>query len=334
MDEPEKRERVMLTPVEMVAHLKTKGVRFDICTEEEAVHTLQEHNNYFKLTAYRKNYSKHPGGIHRGKYIDLDFAYLQELSILDMRLRYEVLQMCLDIEHYLKTTIISSIEAWDRTQCYQMVDEFYHFVGTERAARIKRSLDPALCDIYRRDLVIAYSPRYPIWAFAEVISFGDLIRLYLFVVEKISCEACSAKEHCEGCKSKKARNRMRLMLQAVRSLRNACAHNSCILNDLSRSQGAPTVQFDVRQRLYQTALPAKYIQPRLRCARVGQMLTMFFLHEHFVTSEHIRRIRLEEIRHVICERFQKHQAYFDANYLISDTFHFLKAVLDNWHAPC
>jgi len=329
--EPEKRKKRMLTPSEMVEHLKEKGVKFVICTESDAVHTLQDHNNYFKLTAYRKNYPKHPGGVHMGEYIDLDFAYLQELSILDMRLRYEVLQMCLDIEHYLKTTIISSIEAWDRTQCYQIVDDFFNSMEPERRSRIKETLNPNKCDIYRKGLVEAYSPCYPIWAFAEIISFGDLIRLYLFIDKKINCEGCSQKEQCQSCKKYKARERMRSMLQAARSLRNACAHNSCILNDLSRAKNAPTVQLDVRRRLYQTVLPASYIQPRLRCARVGQILTLLYLHEHFVTSEHIRRIRLEEIKHVICDRFQKHQEYFSENYIISDTFSFLKSVLDNWY---
>ena len=45
-----------------VKHLKDKGVRFDIMDEDAAKEYLLEHNNYFKLTAYRKNYPKHPDG--------------------------------------------------------------------------------------------------------------------------------------------------------------------------------------------------------------------------------------------------------------------------------
>lgn len=39
-----------------VKHLKDKGVRFDIMDEDAAKEYLLEHNNYFKLTAYRRKY--------------------------------------------------------------------------------------------------------------------------------------------------------------------------------------------------------------------------------------------------------------------------------------
>ena len=44
---------------EQIAYLKSKGVRFEIMKEEEAKEYLAFHNNYFKLTAYRKNYNKY-----------------------------------------------------------------------------------------------------------------------------------------------------------------------------------------------------------------------------------------------------------------------------------
>ena len=40
-----------------IEHLKEKGVLFNIMNEAEAKEYLAQHNNYFKLTAYRKNYA-------------------------------------------------------------------------------------------------------------------------------------------------------------------------------------------------------------------------------------------------------------------------------------
>lgn len=37
-----------------IEHLKKKGVLFNIMNEESAKEYLTQHNNYFKLTAYRK----------------------------------------------------------------------------------------------------------------------------------------------------------------------------------------------------------------------------------------------------------------------------------------
>ena len=71
-----------------IEHLKENGVRFNIMNEMEAKEYLAQNNNYFKLTAYRKNYAKHPAGENKDKYINLEFAYLVDIAVIDMQLRY------------------------------------------------------------------------------------------------------------------------------------------------------------------------------------------------------------------------------------------------------
>ena len=41
---------------------------------------------------------------------ELDFAYLQESSTIDMHFRFIISKMCLDIEHDLKVKILRDIE--------------------------------------------------------------------------------------------------------------------------------------------------------------------------------------------------------------------------------
>ena len=60
-----------------------KGIRFERMNEAEAERYLTERNNYLRTASYRKNYEKHATGDNVGKYIQLDFAYLVELSKLD-----------------------------------------------------------------------------------------------------------------------------------------------------------------------------------------------------------------------------------------------------------
>ena len=86
-----------LSPHEQIQHLLSKGVKFHLISQQDAEQYLIKNNNYFKLRAYRKNYDKYVGGIHDGKYINLDFAMLKDLAILDMRLRYTLLQLTLDV---------------------------------------------------------------------------------------------------------------------------------------------------------------------------------------------------------------------------------------------
>lgn len=69
----------MLNTDELIQHMKDRGVRFDIIKEEEAKDFLTNNNYYMKLAAYRTNYQKRTEGKNAGKYINLEFVYLQEL---------------------------------------------------------------------------------------------------------------------------------------------------------------------------------------------------------------------------------------------------------------
>lgn len=92
----------MLSTKELIEHMKEKGITFRETSEKEAMDFLENNNYYMKLAAYRANYEKCVEGKRKGMYQNLDFAYLQELSRLDMHLRHLVLEMCLDIEHAIK----------------------------------------------------------------------------------------------------------------------------------------------------------------------------------------------------------------------------------------
>ncbi len=94
------------TSTQLVAKMKIeKGINFKYISESDAESYLANVNNYLRTAAYRKNYQKYARGINKGKYIGLDFAYLQELSTIDMHFRFIVSKMCLDIEHLLLTPL-------------------------------------------------------------------------------------------------------------------------------------------------------------------------------------------------------------------------------------
>ncbi len=112
-------------PAELVEMLRDKkGITFDLMSEAEAEIYLSDRNNYLRTASYRKNYEKHETGARAGKYIQLDFAYLAELSKLDMYLRTHLLQMCIDIEHALKVMVISDVESNTLEDGYSIVADF------------------------------------------------------------------------------------------------------------------------------------------------------------------------------------------------------------------
>ena len=64
-----------------ITDLVKKGVVFNIMNEDEAKKFLRYNNYYFKLKSYASNYPVNP---KTGKYVNLEFAYLVELSKIDI----------------------------------------------------------------------------------------------------------------------------------------------------------------------------------------------------------------------------------------------------------
>lgn len=67
----------MMTVDQLIQHMNKKGIKFELCTEEEAKVFLKETMYYFKVAAYRQLYPKILEGNRKGQYQKLDFAYLK-----------------------------------------------------------------------------------------------------------------------------------------------------------------------------------------------------------------------------------------------------------------
>ena len=89
----------LLTVSQQIEHLKSKGVTFELCSEEEAAEYLSERTYFFKIAAYRILFEKRVGGPRDGQYANLDFGHLRALASLDRDLRYALLPLTLDVEH-------------------------------------------------------------------------------------------------------------------------------------------------------------------------------------------------------------------------------------------
>ncbi|MBQ5921576.1 MAG: hypothetical protein IIW84_11075, partial [Selenomonadaceae bacterium] len=59
------------------------------------------------------------------EYIDLDFAYLKELSLLDVYLRRVMFPIVMDVEHFAKINLLSSLQKNKREDGYSIVTELF-----------------------------------------------------------------------------------------------------------------------------------------------------------------------------------------------------------------
>ncbi len=305
----------ILSVDEQIRHLKDKGVKFEIMDEESATHYLTEHNNYFKLTSYRKNYAKHPDGKNKGKYIDLDFAYLVDIAVIDMQLRYMIVHMALDIEHHAKLQLLRKVEV-NSEDGYQIVQDYIDSLSVNQKAIYDSEIDRNRGNVYCGDIIDKYDGTYPIWAFLEVIPFGRLVSFYSFCADRFD--------------DKNMKNNFYRLL-TCKEIRNASAHSNCILNELKARTARHDTNADVTKALMRIKeMNTNLRKKRMSNARIQQIVTLLYMHKEIVTSEEMHVNESKGLHDVIARAF-KNEDYYKNNPMIKGAFDFLKLVVDSWY---
>ena len=116
--------RPMMKISNMIEYLKKKNIKFEKISEEDAEKYLRYNNNYYNVTSYKHNFERYlVDGKFIDKFIDLDFAYLKDLAIIDHRTRLVLFKMIIDIEHYLKIRILNLIENIEKEDGYRIVNK-------------------------------------------------------------------------------------------------------------------------------------------------------------------------------------------------------------------
>lgn len=304
-----------------ILHLKEKGITFNNSSEKEAKDYLQNNNNFFKLYSYRKNYEKY----NNGKYIDLDFDYLKDLAIIDMKLRYAIVQLALDIEHYAKLELLRYAERYNEDG-YGVCFDYIKSLNEKQYTTLKIELDRCSTSDYCKGLVENYSlnlpinrvnltNNIPIWVFLEVISFGRLTSFFGYCSERYQ--------------SKKLKNEF-YMLMACKSLRNACAHNSCIINDLRPSTNTHDTSYIVSKELSKICqISKKTRQKKMSNMRIQQIVTLLYTHKTIVTSKGVHDKAVDILLN-LAKRINKNKDFYAKNTMISSSFQFVITVIDKW----
>ena len=297
-----------------IEHLKEKGVLFNIMDEAEARDYLGQHNNYFKLTAYRKNYDKHPAGENKDKYINLEFAYLVDIAVIDMQLRYRIVHMSLDLEHHTKLQLLRKMDEYNEDG-YQVVQDYIDSLDEKQRKIFDSEINRNKGNIYCGDIIAKYEVAFPIWAFIEIVPFGRLVAFYGFCADRFSDKSMKDTFY---------------RLLTCKEIRNASAHSNCILNNLKAKTAAHSTNAAVTSELMKIkGMNTNFRKNRMSNARIQQVVTLLYTHKDMVESEGIKRSESEDLKKIM-ERVDKNYDYYNTNPMIKGTFDFLKLVVDSW----
>lgn len=305
----------MLNAEEQITHLKNKGVKFELMSEVDAENYLKANSNYFKLTAYRKNFQKIDSGPNEGKYVGLDFKLLTDMAIIDMRLRKVLLEIVIDLEYYIKIKILNSIENSTKDGYIEVEDYINYLKNTGTYSYLETELNRNLQSTYCGELAQKYFGNYPVWVFIEIIPFGSLINFYMFLANRFADKTMVEEAY---------------LLKNVRELRNACAHNNCILNDLNLKTARHPTNYKILRELSNTGFTQTTTSRRMSNARIQQVVTLLFLAKNVITSSGIYDHHCERLQE-LKKRVEHHIDYYDKNLLIKGNFEFLNKIIDEWY---
>ena len=309
---------------QLICHLKSRGVTFELCSETDAAAYLDYANNYLRTASYRKLYPKRIEGNQINSYINLDFGSLVALSSFDRQLRETFLAISVDVEHFARIKVLRrAIAEWE--DGYAIVNDFYENLNHQRRHAIegnliKRSRNDDKRDAYAGDLIAHYKHNMPAWVLLEVLEFGAFLTFYKFCAERWG-ENQMEQEH--------------YVLKSVKALRNATAHNHCIINGFAPNAPGPDYHTNV---LITNALNAaglhrtKSRRAKLANLRIAQIAATLYALDSICTGEHTKNRHAESLR-ALRSRYGELLPTIRPTNSLASFFGFLWKLVDIW-APC
>lgn len=239
-----------------------------------------------------------------------------------MHLRFLVIKMCLDIEHSLKVSLLSDITANESEDGYSIVKDFLDqneyilkdifykshstYVGDLICKFFKFQVSN---DEVKKTNIESVEINCPVWAFMEIITFGDFTKFYSTYYEQYP-----KKENYIG------------VLNSVKSLRNACAHNNCLIHDLRKGGTKPTQKISK----FISSIPTITKSERksaLSARAVYELTALVYLYSN-VVFEPVKEHRLFELNDLVNGRMIRHADYFENQDIIKSSYGFFKKVVD------
>ncbi len=325
-----------LTLTDQIAYMRdTKKIQFDAnFSETMAQDFLTNHNYFFKLKSYSKLFEKSQKINEENQYTDLHFSQLVELSRIDLYIRQLIINITLSIEHSLKIELILDISNDPNENGYSIVQKFFNadkynykildniYYKYKNKSKTNSSHD------YTSKIIDKYFPKFPAWAFVEIINFGELINFYSFYYKNTS---------------DKSKIEIINLLFFVKKIRNACAHNNCLLPSLKRKNPNPNrdllpilkYKFNKDKSGKDFRIFSKSEKSKLQTILIKDLVSTIIVLCEVTSNEGLKIHHMKELKHLFDETIPNSKSFFTQSnigekYLI-DSYKLLKNIIDIYY---
>ena len=295
-----------LTPPQIIDYCKnTLGITFKIVDEEYVTTFLQKQNYFFRLEQYLGICTNQTRG---GKYIGLDFGHLVEMSTIDMYLRKILFKMTIDLEHYLKVKLVGDCQDNPADDGYEVVAAFL-----AKNPKVKSSIQTGfkLIGYYERPM-FRYTKAPAVWNFVEMVDFNDFISFYSFYYDYFKKDGGWTKQ-----------------FDAVRKLRNAAAHNSCILCSF-KPVSSFVGDYETTLELIRgnIGISPGIISNMMRVPFLNDFAVLLSVYTKMATHPAVLEKTLNEVKEFLYGRVVRNKDYFKDFTEVKNAYRFARGVVE------
>lgn len=311
-------DKHILTTEEMINELKNKNIKFEKIKESKAKEYLELNCSYYNLLSYTNDFqvyyeNKKP----TNRFIDLDFAYLKDLSIIDQKLRNLLYDMLMEIEYYLKVSIYK-MERDLGNNGYDIVNKYLESDYDGEQHLHTNILNKVGKNEYK-EIITKYDidkdkklENIPLWEFMSLITFGELIDFY----DYFSLENNLKKEH-----------KLVYLLRDTLRLRNAICHNNSLLNNLNEKDKLYNPNYIINKYLSEIGIGKDLKENKLSNSRIRQITSLLYLFNIVIPSKKVKAKVNNKIETLIL-RIKNHEEYYNNNELLKSTYYFFKIIVE------
>ncbi|WP_312712102.1 Abi family protein [Proteiniclasticum ruminis] len=292
-----------------IEQLENRGVKFDLCNVKDAMKFLEYNTYYDKIISYSQNFPV----VSENKYYKLDFAHLIELSTIDMHIRRFLMRICLDIEHTLKIQLLRDCNNNETLDDYNIVNSFfvsYPQVKEEIDAEYKKITKKEFQCSYLDQIYLNYYPNFSIAQLSEILTLGNFSLLYAFYYNK-SGEFSYEK-----------------FLQPVRKIRNICAHNSCLIDSLKKSD-LNQIKPNNEVKSYIGKFMGTSMKNKINTAVVHDITTVLYLFDKSVKSQRLKFHTYEDLKRLMEDRIALKSEYFKDHDNLKSCFQYFNKLVNH-----
>jgi len=294
-----------------IESIKETGITFNFISEEKADTIMKSEFTPRMLLCYSSLFDKYKKTLSKGRFINLDFAYLYELALLDCELRKIIMGMCLDIERCLKVLLIDDCERLENKDSI-VVDYCETDFDFLNANYNSNNLD-----YYAKQIIGSSNiSELQLDNFLEIVQFGTFQRLLVFFYSKYS-------KHFENC------NRLALLqnLDSVRSLRNAVAHNNALLSHLNY-EGAEEFHrnYALASFLGDHGIKSRNLETNIKKQLLHDFACLVNMYSRIATNPEVNCC-LSSLLSFFSNRCTLHASFFDHNPTILSAYKFCRDVI-------